>query len=302
MKLIRLILKLTVLIFLALVRSGEIEKNLFLSFLKTKYHNTASYYIDRVADVAIFLLFLDFFQFTLIALYRRRKRINRDDNFIIGVGHIYSILLVAGVIIGALSVFRIDVKSLLTSLSIVFAGLALLTKDYISNMITGMIITFSNEINIGDNISIGVHKGKVLDITLQKIHILNDDDDIIFVPNNLFNMVEVVNYTKRHIKRTSIEFEMDISHLNNVEEIERMLIETLSPYHDHIQSESYYLRVAEVKKDFVAMKFQYILKKPNKELERTIRRKTVRRIVQFISTRDKIVEQRPQLPEDSDLL
>jgi hypothetical protein len=45
------------------------------------------------------------------------------------------------------------------------------------------------------------------------------------------------------------------------------------------------------------MKFQYILKEPNKEMERVIRRKTVRRIVEFISSRQKIIEQLPDLPE-----
>jgi hypothetical protein len=107
--------------------------------------------------------------------------------------------------------------------------------------------------------------------------------------------MEVVNYTKRLIKRTSVEFEIGISHLNNVEEIEKMLIETLSPFNDMIQEDSYYLRTAEVRKDYVLMKFQYILKVPNKDMERVIRRKTVRRVVEFISAREKIVGQRPEL-------
>jgi small-conductance mechanosensitive channel len=200
-----------------------------------------------------------------------------------------------GLIIGILSLLRIDPKSLLTSISIVFAGLAIITKEYVSNMITGMINTFSGEISIGDNIGIGLHKGKVLDVTLQKVHLLNDDDDVIYIPNTLFHTMEVVNYTKRLIKRTSVEFEIGISHLNNVEEIEKMLIETLSPFHEMIQEDSYYLRTAEVRKDYVLMKFQYILKVPNKEMERVIRRKTVRQVVEFISTREKIVGQRPEL-------
>jgi small-conductance mechanosensitive channel len=136
---------------------------------------------------------------------------------------------------------------------------------------------------------------KVLDVTLHKVHLLNDDDDVIYIPNTLFHTMEVVNYTKRLIKRTSVEFEIGISHLNNVEEIEKMLIETLSPFNDMIQEDSYYLRTAEVRKDYVLMKFQYILKVPNKDMERVIRRKTVRRVVEFISAREKIVGQRPEL-------
>jgi small-conductance mechanosensitive channel len=295
MKILRLLLKAGLLFFLVLVRSGDIDFSPMLSLLKVKYRSAAEYYMDRVSDIGIFLLLLDFIQLVVIFFYRRRKRIRGSDNFIVGIGHIYSIVLVMGLIIGVLSLLRIDPKSLLTSISIVFAGLAIITKEYVSNMITGMINTFSGEISIGDNISIGLHKGKVLDVTLQKVHLLNDDDDVIYIPNTLFHTMEVVNYTKRLIKRTSVEFEIGISHLNNVEEIEKMLIETLSPFNELIQEESYYLRTAEVRKDYVVMKFQYILKVPNKEMERVIRRKTVRQVVEFISAREKIVGQRPEL-------
>jgi small-conductance mechanosensitive channel len=295
MKILRLLFKAGLLLFLVLVRSGDIDFSPMLSLLKVKYRSAAEYYLDRLSDIGIFLLLLDFIQLIVIFFYRRRKRIRGSDNFIVGIGHIYSIVLVMGLIVGILSLLRIDPKSLLTSISIVFAGLAIITKEYVSNMITGMINTFSGEISIGDNISIGLHKGKVLDVTLQKVHLLNDDDDVIYIPNTLFHTMEVVNYTKRQIKRTSVEFEIGISHLNNVEEIETMLIETLSPFYEMIQEDSYYLRTAEVRKDYVLMKFQYILKVPNKEMERVIRRKTVRQVVEFISAREKIVGQRPEL-------
>ena len=295
MKIVRLLFKASLLSLLFMVRTGEIDISPMLSLLKVKYRTTTEYYIERLADIGIFLMVLDFVQFFIIYLYKRRKKNQSDDNFTIGIRHIYSIVLSMGLVLGLLSLFRIDARSLLTSISIVFAGIALLTKDYISNMITGMINTFSGEISIGDNISIGQHKGKVLDVTLQKVHLLNDDDDVIYIPNILFHTIEVVNYTKRQIKRTSVEFEIGISHLNNVEEIEKMLVDTLQPFNDMIQADSYYLRVAEVRKDYVLMKFQYILKEPNKELERVIRRKTVRKIVEFISLREKIVEQRTGL-------
>ncbi len=295
MKIVRLLFKASLLSLLFMVRTGEIDISPMLSLLKVKYRTTTEYYIERLADIGIFLMVLDFVQFFIIYLYKRRKKNQSDDNFTIGIRHIYSIVLSMGLVLGLLSLFRIDARSLLTSISIVFAGIALLTKEYISNMITGMINTFSGEISIGDNISIGQHKGKVLDVTLQKVHLLNDDDDVIYIPNILFHTIEVVNYTKRQIKRTSVEFEIGISHLNNVEEIEKMLVDTLQPFNDMIQTDSYYLRVAEVRKDYVLMKFQYILKEPNKELERVIRRKTVRKIVEFISLREKIVEQRTGL-------
>lgn len=295
MKYVILLLKLLVFGVLVAIRLGEWD----ISYLYagTKYRNSLDYYITALTSIAIFLMLLDFIQFFTIWWYRRRHRVWGEDNFTIGVGHIYSLLLVFGVVVGVLSLFRVHVRELFTSLSIIFAGIAILTKDYISNMINGMIITFSGQLSIGDNVSIGTHRGKIVDITLQNIHLLSDDDDMIYVPNNLVMTSEVVNYTKREIKRTSIDFEIDLKHLKTVEELESSLIDVLKPFKDLIKPESYYLRVADVKKEHVAMKFQYILNEPNKDLERQIRRRTIRRLVEIISEREKIADQIPDLPD-----
>ena len=298
MKYVVLLFKMLIFGSLVAIRLGEWDVSYLYADLK--YHNSIDYYLTTLSSVAIFLMLLDFVQFFTIWWYRRRHRVWGSDNFIIGVGHIYSLLLVIGVVVGILSLFRIHVRELFTSLSIIFAGIAILTKDYISNMINGMIMTFSSQLSIGDNVSIGTHRGKITDITLQNIHLLNDDDDMIYIPNNIVMNSEVVNYTKREIKRTSIDFEIDLKHLKTVEELERSLIEVLSPFQELIKPDSYYLRVAEVKKEYVVMKFQYILKEPNKDLERQIRRRTIRRLVEIISEREKIADQIPDLP-DADL-
>ncbi len=291
------ILLLKLLVFYALVQVRLGEWDISGWFQHSKYSESFKYYSETIFSIAIFLLLLDFVQFSTVWWYRHRHKVKSSDNFIIGVGHIYSLLLVIGIIVGLLSLFRINARELFTSLSIIFAGLAILTKDYISNLINGMIITFSGQLSIGDNVSIGVHRGKITDITLQNVHLLNDDDDMIYIPNNLVLNSEVVNYTKREIKRTSIEFEIDLKHLMNVEELEAKLIHTLRPFHNLIKPDSYYLRVADVKKDCVVMKFQYILNEPNKELERQIRRRAIRRLVELISEREKFVDQIPELPD-----
>ncbi len=293
-----LILLIKLLFFGALIQVRLGEWDISWLWQGSKYSKIFVFYTDTIANIAIFLMFLDFVQFGSLWWYRKRHKVRTDDNFIIGVGHIYQLLVVIGVIVGILSLFQINVKELFTSLSIIFAGIAIITKDYISNVINGMIITFSGQLSLNDNVSIGVHRGKILDITLQNIHLLNDDDDVIYIPNNVVMTSEVVNYTKREIKRTSIDFEIDLKYLTTVEALEKSLIETLSPFFDLIKDDSYYLRVAEVRKDYVSMKFQYILKDPNKELERQIRRRTIRRLVEIISGREKIVDKIPDWTND----
>jgi small-conductance mechanosensitive channel len=285
MKYLGLLLKAAILCLLAWARLEEID---LVSLLPAvKYRKTLGYYFDTASGIVLFLLVLDFIKVFLLWYYRKRTKVRGEDNYIVGIGHIYTLLIYIGTAVGLLALFKLEVKEVFTSLSIIFAGLAILTKDYVSNMINGMIITFSGQLTIGDNVRIGEHRGRIMDITLQNIHILNDDDDYIYIPNNTVFISDVINYTKRQVKRTSIEFEIDLKHLTNVEELEKNIIETLRPFHILIKEDSYYLRVTEVKKDLVMMKFQYILKEPNKELERQIRRKTVRRLVDIISDREK---------------
>ncbi len=295
MKFLVLLLKFAMLVLLVFVRLGEID--LVSWFPERRWRPAFEYYLDVAASIGIFLLVLDFVQVTLVGIYRRRHKVKGEDNFIIGVGQIYTILIWLGCIVGFLALFRIEIKEVFTSLSIIFAGLVLLTKDYVSNMINGMLISFSRQLSIGDNVQIGQHRGKIMDITLQNIHLLNDDDDYIFIPNNLVFVSDVVNYTKREIKRTSIDFEIHLRHLQNVEELEANLVETLRPFHDIIKPDSYYLRVFEVKKESVLFKFQYILREPNKEMERRIRRKTIRHLVELISEREKFVDNIKKMPE-----
>jgi small-conductance mechanosensitive channel len=287
MKYLGLLLKAAILCLLAWARLEEID---LVSLLPAvKYRKTLGYYFDTASGIVLFLLVLDFIKVFLLWYYRKRTKVRGEDNYIVGIGHIYTLLIYIGTAVGLLALFKLEVKEVFTSLSIIFAGLAILTKDYVSNMINGMIITFSGQLTIGDNVRIGEHRGRIMDITLQNIHILNDDDDYIYIPNNTVFISDVINYTKRQVKRTSIEFEIDLKHLTNVEELEKNIIETLRPFHILIKEDSYYLRVTEVKKDLVMMKFQYILKEPNKELERQIRRKTVRRLVDIISDREKTI-------------
>jgi hypothetical protein len=175
-----------------------------------------------------------------------------------------------------------DLFTFFTSLSIFAAALAVLSKDYISNVVSGTLIAFSDEINIGDTVQIGGKKGKVTDITLSKFILLNDDDDYVILPNSTVFSNEIINYTRREIRKTSIDFEIDIKHMKNVVELESELVATLSDFNQLIRSDSYRLKIVEIKKDLVSLKFQYTLDNSNRELERDIRRATIRKVLQII--------------------
>lgn len=240
--------------------------------------------VDTVLGFFVFLLSTNLAVVVLSRLYRRRSGLamGQMDNVLLGLQNIYYLLVASGVILTILAFFGIEPRQLFTSLSIVAAAIAIVTKDYLSEIISGILLSFSSEISVGDYIKIGNHKGKIIDLNLTKIVFLNEDDDIIFIPNNTVFTSEIVNYTKREIRRVNIEFEAALQAIQSVESLEKHLSEELSDYHTHIEKGSFWLKVADIRKDSVALKFQYVLKKINRELEIEIRRRTVRRIVDYV--------------------
>ncbi|MCB0631705.1 MAG: mechanosensitive ion channel [Saprospiraceae bacterium] len=215
--------------------------------------------------------------------YRKQAHMtpDQDDNVIYGLSNLYYLLIVTFGVLTALRLFGIDYRDLFTSLSIVAAAIAIISKDFITEIISGFIISFSRQINANDYVKIGENKGKIIDINLTKTTLINEDDDIIIIPNNRVFSSEIINYTRREIKKISTEFEIDLKVLDSVEQLENELIETLKEYRKFIQKNSYNLKIVQIKKDHLQMKFQYILHQVDRDLERTIRRKVARQVVRF---------------------
>jgi MscS family membrane protein len=210
-----------------------------------------------------------------IAFYRPQGGVKKD-NFTTGISQIARIVysLLFAVII--MSLFAISVKEAITTLSLLAAALVLITKDYISNLINGMYMTFARIVNIGDTVKIADSKGKIIDITLSNVHLLNEDDDIVYIPNNNVFSSQIINYTRRELKKSSIDFELDVNYIDQLEKLEREIIFALKDQQELILQDSMVLKVNGIKHDYCAFKFQYILNDPlNKEHDNRIRRQVI---------------------------
>lgn len=237
-----------------------------------------------LARLIIFLLTVDLGYRLVIWFYKRRNGIrwDKNDNVTLGLKNLYYILLAGGVFIMGLALFGVDYRTFFTSISIVAAAIAIVTKDYIIDIISGIILSFSSYIKTDDYIKTGELSGKVIDMTLSKILLLNDDDDIIAVPNNKAFSNEIVNYTRKASKKVTIEFDMQLISLRTVEDLELSLIQTLEEFDSNIEEDSYYLRIEKIHSDSISFKFQYILRRMNRTIEKEIRKKTGRRVVNFV--------------------
>ena len=210
-----------------------------------------------------------------IAFYRPQGGVKKD-NFTTGISQIARIVYSLLFAVLIMSLFTISVKEAITTLSLLAAALVLITKDYISNLINGMYMTFARIVNIGDTVKIADSHGKIIDITLSNVHLLNEDDDIVYIPNNNVFTSQIINYTRRELKKSSIDFELNVEYIDQLERLEREIIFALKDQQELISPESMVLKVNSIKHDYCAFKFQYILNDPlNKQHDNRIRRQVI---------------------------
>ena len=233
---------------------------------------------------AIFFLALDLLLDLWIGIYRRRKGLapGANDAFILGLRNLYYLALVGGVIMAILRAYGVEFGTLFTTLSIVAAAIAIVTREFIAEIISGLFLSFSGQLSVGDYINTGANKGKIIDLTLTKVALLNEDDDIIYLPNSKVFGGELINYTKRMQRRVSIEFEVGFAGIRSIDQLEEDLIASLAEFRANIVEHSFNLRIVQLKKDSIDLKFQYTLRQGNRQLEREIRRKTVRSVVNYV--------------------
>ncbi|MCL4640985.1 MAG: mechanosensitive ion channel [Pseudosphingobacterium sp.] len=198
----------------------------------------------------------------LLSWYKRRSlyfHTSSRGSFVLGINRIASVLNAVVIIFSLMLAFGINPRDFLTSITIVAAAIALIFKDYITNMISGLIIMFSDQLTLGDYVKIGEYQGQIIDITLVNIVINNDDDDIVMVPNNFVFTTNIVNQSFQNSRKVSVEFELAINHTMDREDLKKRLNDLLNKHSNEVLENSMKLKVLAVQKDVVKYKVQFTL-------------------------------------------
>lgn len=227
-------------------------------------------------------------RFIIIRLYIRRNKLKNKvkDNFIIGINQIESVLNTVFVIIAVMYFLDINPITFLTSITIVAAAIALLTKEYIANMINGLIIMFSDRLSLGDHIRIGNEEGKILDLTLINVILQNEDNDMVLIPNSVvFNSI-IVNQSKQNVKKLTVDFEVDINRKLTSGILEEEFETIIKDFKEFIVEDGLSVKVTAIKKDFVHFKVQVLLRYYDKLREKQIRRLLQGRILELSSAKE----------------
>src|SRR5690606_4496714 len=161
---------------------------------------------------------------------RSKKSSRVRGNYVLGINQIATLLNVVFVVLGLMLAFGIDPGKFLTSITIVAMAIALLFRDYITNMISGLLIMFSDQFTIGDTVKVGEHQGKIMDITLANMVIKNEDDDIVLIPNNTAFTSNIINHSLQNSRKLTIDFELPLVDSYEQGALEQSLIDVLAHY------------------------------------------------------------------------
>lgn len=268
-----------IVIYIALLVTSE-----YLGRLSEPYSEKLYRFLTALELLVAGNLVISLGRIILVRFYlRKKRRAGLHANFLLGINRIASILNVVIFLLCLMILFDIQPLKFLSSITIVAAAIALLSKDYITNMINGLIIMFSDQLTLGDHIKVGEYKGKIQDVTLLNIVIVNEDDDLVMIPNSLILSSQVVNHSRQNIKKISLEFEIKLTERLDLNELEKSLNDHLTPFDKHISKNSFVLKATSILKDSVKVKVHLQLISGDRAVEKKIRRKINQKIIQLSS-------------------
>lgn len=241
--------------------------------------------LDAALSFGVAHLVIDLIRLVVIYLYHRRIPTRRrvKNNFSLGVTQIAALLTVFALCLSVLYALHIDLKDAFTSLSIVAAGIAIVSKDYVANVVNGFILMFGNQISIDDYIKIGGTKGTITDITLLNIHLVTDAGELVYIPNTVVLGVEVLNHTKRLERKAYLDLEVPIELVGRFADLEARLQAHLVPYQGQLLEPSH-LEVQALHYTHAVLRYYFSFKTADKYRERKLKYRLAREAATWVAT------------------
>lgn len=274
---------------------------LLIAVVYLKYVNTntklmieESHLLSIITSFVIFLFTVNLLSNIAKFIYSTSHRFPKEkkNNVHFGIENIARFTIGIGLILFLLSLFGVNILHFITSLTIVAAAIAILSKEFIVDFLSGLYLSFSNTFEINDYVKIEDQKGKIIEISMLKVKLLNENDDLVSIPNSKVHYQNIINYTKRDARLMNVDFQIALKYVNSIEKLEKEIIGSLRSFSQYIEPKSYNLKVVEMKMDYLELKFQYKLILVDMELQQKIRRKTIREVFNFISSMKEYSENR----------
>ncbi len=245
-----------------------------LDFLQRDFY-IPKHFSGGIIGFLLFLFIAELGRDILTFLYRRRKKMSprETDNVVVGLANIYFLIIAGSVVYFILYLLKMKPVEFFTGISLISAAIAVTMKDYIANIISGMILAFSDKLKIGDYVQIGKHIGEIIDFSLTMITLRNDDEELVYIPSNTIYLHDLINYSAIGEDAFIISFEINNKMKIPYEEIESKLKTVLSGYSEHLMNrEIGHLFIDRSGQESTTFKYRYVLKNKDIPLNREIKK------------------------------
>lgn len=193
-----------------------------------------------------------------------KKRYSVSDSLILTVEKILRYFLFIVILIQILSVFGIDVSSLIMSLGIISLALTLAAKDTLSNLISGIIIVLEKRFETGDMIEVGGYNGQVKKIGIRSVELIHKKR-LIVIPNQYFTTKPFINYTRQGFY--GIYFDVMVLNKYNLDEKLDEIEEILAKSDLILKDPPHLIKVKNVKTTGVDVTVKVYIDNPNDDVK-----------------------------------
>ena len=127
------------------------------------------------------------------------------------------------------SSWGIKLTAVLIGFAILLIGLSIGAKDVIADIISGLIITFSDYYDIDDYVCINGFKGFVKEVRLKTTKLINLKNEVRIIANSTIK--EITNYSKNPFVN---QFEIEFDKKENIEKVISILEDNLGNVNENI--------------------------------------------------------------------
>jgi len=199
----------------------------FRTIFESRLFNIGKTEINLLIILEVIILIIAFYFLSRILRGILRKRVLThfkitDSAKFVFLRLTHYIVMFIGIII-AFNTVGIQLTSLVVGLSVLGVGIAFGLQNITSNFISGIILLFERNVNVGDFISVGNVMGQVKSIRIRSTTIVTLDNIMLIVPNSKFIEDTVTNWSVEDPKiRVSVP--IGVAYGSDTELVTRLLL------------------------------------------------------------------------------
>lgn len=227
-------------------------------------------------------IFFSIGRYIIIMLYTQRHfHKSTRGNFVLGINRLTAVLNATFAVIMIMIFLNIDPREFLTSMTIVAMAFAVTFREYITNMISGLIIMFSDQMSVGDKVVFSDNEGTIVDITLTNMVLLDDESNLVLVPNNLFFTSWMINKSSRISSLSHIRFKLPFNERSDFHALESHLKKVLSQHPKVHRVDDIELQVIDIDGDQIRYRIDFYLSDSQPRIQKEVKNLLLTEVLVF---------------------